>query len=85
MAEGRHHPSFSHPIFRKPTGKLQFRIDGMSAAKTDRGTVTRGEVIAVGNPEYAAGLVDSGQFAHIAASTPIGKPQTSDDYGDIAE
>lgn len=83
---GREHPSYTYPIFRRYTGRMQFMVDGPEAVDVgSRGRVKRGEVISIGNPEYANSLADTGQFAHVAADTPLGVPAAPVDHGDTEE
>lgn len=75
LSTGREHPSFSFPVMRQYTGKVQYRIDGMSAIDIpDVGRTLRGEVKEL-KPKLAARLVAGGDHAHVRADTEIGQPE----------
>jgi len=68
-------PRFTFPVSRSFTGKIQFTASGPDVGSTEHGDALRGQVFAIENEELAARLVESGQFAHVVASAPVGQPE----------
>lgn len=69
-------PAFHYPVVRKFTGKLQYRANDMERVEgTPFGPFMRGEVKEVRSQTAADGIVESGQFSHVAADTPVGQPE----------
>lgn len=84
---------YGHPVVKEWTGKMQYRLDrateavigtrvlalrGDQLVPTDH--VRRGEVVIVDKRGRASALAASGQFAHVAWSTPLGaEPNTNEE------
>jgi len=62
---------FTAHVSREYTGRVQYANDRAGSIKTNAGVVRRGEVFAA-SESLAFGLVDHGDFAHVAADTPLG-------------
>jgi hypothetical protein len=67
--------AFHYPVVKTFTGKIQYRKDGAESQMIPSGKVLRAEVIPMRSRDAANGLVDNGQFSHVAADTQLGQPE----------
>lgn len=65
---------FTYERVKEFTGKVQFRVDGPSVATLSGRTVKRGEVLAFEKESFANAIVQTGNYAHVPADTPLGVP-----------
>jgi hypothetical protein len=69
--------AFHFPVVKGFTGRIQYAKNRANEAMTALGKSLRGEVHQVSDRQkrIAVGLVENGDFSHVAADTPLGQPE----------